>query len=88
MKRKAVIAAAAIALVVFLLGIALIFNATDAGRDAGNQAIRKHGGSMDTQQYIMVIDSTSQSYRAAGLAIALTGGFGLCLGAVGLYREL
>ena len=87
MKRNAVIRSFILMCVLFAIGIILIFSAPAAGQNAGSTAIRNHGGSMDTNQYLRIIESTSDSYRTGGMVISLVGGFGLLASGYILLKE-
>jgi hypothetical protein len=69
-------------------GLVMMFNSTTAGRNEGQRAIQAYGGTMDTQQYNNIINSTTENFRTAGMVISLVGGFGLLISGYGVYKEI
>lgn len=62
------------AICILCIGLALIFLATKKGFDKGEDAIQKNGGSLETKKYYLIVEQSIESYRAAGVVIALLGG--------------
>ena len=62
--------------VLFLVGIVLLFSAGEIGQQIGSAAIRANGGSMDTEQFYMIIKSSTLSWQLAGAILSLLGGIG------------
>ena len=72
----------------FIGGLIMLFNSTAAGQNDGQRAIQANGGTMDTQQYNNIINSTTENFRTAGMVISLVGGFGLLISGCGIYKEI
>jgi len=77
--KKTICIAFVVMCILFIIGIVLIFSAPSAGENAGIRAIQNHGGGMDTNHFVRIIESTTKSYQTGGLVISLVGGFGLIL---------
>lgn len=88
MRKNFVLTSLKIMLVLFVVGLFMMFKSTSIGQRAGSIAINANGGSMDGQQYNNVIVSTTENYRTGGMVISLVGGFGVLLSGYGLYKEL
>lgn len=88
MRKKFIITSSLITLVLFISGLTMIFKSTDLGQSKGFSAMQANGGSMDTQRYYGIINSTSENYRSAGAIISLVGGLGMILSGIGLYKEI
>lgn len=88
MKKNYVMISLVIMIVLFVGGLVMLFNSTNLGQEAGHQAIQANGGSMDTQRYYDIMNSTAENYRTGGMVISLIGGFGVLLGGLGLYKEI
>ena len=77
MKNKLAIIAFVVMCLMFAAGLVLIFSSAEMGQNAANAAIRRHGGSMDTNQFLLIFEGAISSYRTGGLVLSLIGGFGL-----------
>ena len=86
--KKMAIVALIVMCVVFIVGLVLIFSAPTMGLQAGNAAVTNNGGSMDTNQFEIIINGTTASYQIVGLAISLVSGFGLLACGYVLYKEI
>ena len=74
-------------IVIAAVGLLLIFISPSLGQSAGDRAINRHGGSMDTAQYERVIEETTTSIRLGGAILALTGGAGIVTSSYLLLRS-
>jgi len=72
----------------FAAGLAVTFTSATLARSAGNAAVRANFGSMDTAQFLLVIENSARAYVAAGVVLALIGGIGLLISAVMLYKSI
>lgn len=88
MKKKMAKKSLYIMVMVFIIGIILIFSSPLIGQNLGDKAIGRNGGVMDTSQYHRIIDTNSSTFQTAGLVLSLVGGFGLLLSGFALYKEL
>lgn len=88
MKKKFIICALIIMVIVLIIGVTLILNSVGVGENAGNEAIQRHGGSMDTAAYERIIADTTTNFRTIGAILSLIGGFGVLLSGYGVYKEL
>lgn len=88
MKKQYVNTMMIVVLVLFVIGIGMILKSTEIGEAAGSKSIRARGGSMDTELYHFVIESTAEKYEKAGVVLASLGGFGILLCGLGIYKEL
>ena len=74
--------------IVLVLGFILIFSSGSIGQNKGDSAVVSNGGSMDTSQYIRIIETTTSNFRTTGLILSLIGGFGFLISGYELYKEL
>lgn len=88
MKKRFILTSLIIMIGLFIGGLVLLLNSTSIGQNEGQRVIQANGGSMDTQQYYQVINSTTENYKTAGMIVSLIGGFGLLLSGYGLYKEI
>ncbi|MTI49868.1 MAG: hypothetical protein FH761_18715 [Firmicutes bacterium] len=58
MKKRIVLVSFVVSFILFVGGLYMILNSLSIGQSKGSEEIRSRGGSMDTQQYIMVIETT------------------------------
>lgn len=58
----------------FIMGLLVLFNATNIGVNIANKAIQAYGGSMDTEEFYFIMKSHTLSYQIGGAIIALVGG--------------
>ena len=71
----------------FIVGLVLIFSAPSIGQNVGDAAVINNGGGMDTDRYIRIVDSTTDSYQMGGFVISLVGGLGLLTSGYALHKE-
>ena len=88
MKKKFALISLVVMVCLFLGGLVMLFSSTSAGLNEGHNAMQANGGSMDTQRYYSIINSTTENYRTAGMVISLVGGFGLLISGYGVYKEI
>ncbi|MEA4823603.1 MAG: hypothetical protein VB111_05740 [Clostridiaceae bacterium] len=88
MKRRLAVSGLVIMTLIFVIGLIILFKATAIGRNAGSMAVRAQGGSMDSGDFQQIVEGTTRSYQLGGSVIALTGGCGVILSGVGLYKEI
>lgn len=65
--------------ILFIIGIILIFGATDIGRELAYHAIQANGGSMDTEEYMFIMKSQTLSFQLVGTVCSIVGGIGVLL---------
>jgi len=76
-----------ISAVVFAIGLILILNSPALGQRAASDFLRfRHGGSMDTGQFEIILSSSIRAYSTAGFALSLPGGLGVILSGCALYN--
>ena len=66
-----------ISLVLFVIGLFVMFGSIRWGSEAANAYLRSQGGGMDTAQFMIVLQEYIQIYRWMGRILSLVGGFGL-----------
>lgn len=88
MKKKFAKNALLVMIVLTILGLTFIFSSGTIGQNTGSSAIASNGGSMDTNIYERIIDSTTTSFQIGGAILSLIGGFGILLCGYALYKEL
>lgn len=88
MKKRFATTAFVLMLVLFISGLVMVFSSTKMGQNEGRKAMQANGGSIDTQKYYTIIDSTSENFRSAGIIISLIGGLGLLISGYGIYNEI
>jgi len=74
--------------IILVIGIALILSSVSIGQKAGDNAIKRNGGSMDTSRYERIINTTTSNYQIIGGVLSFMGGFGILLSGYALYKEL
>jgi len=72
----------------FIVGLVLIFSAPTRGFYEGTRFVRRMGGSVDTNQFEILIEGTIISYQAGGFVISLVGGLGMIVSGYVLHKEL
>lgn len=65
--------------VLMIMGMIMIFTATNAGLRAGSAAIDAAGGSMDTDKYYMIMEFSTWEALIGGGVMALLGGGGFLI---------
>lgn len=60
--------------IIFVIGMVLALNSVNIGMDAASVAIQEAGGSMDTEQFYFIMQSTANAYLVCGAVSALIGG--------------
>jgi|GEM_PF-884567 hypothetical protein len=88
MKKKFVSGAMIIMIIIFIVGVALIFNSSGIGEKAGNVALHSQGGTMDTSSFQRIINTTTTNFQIVGTILSLIGGFGVLISGYALYKEL
>lgn len=63
-----------VGILLFVIGILVLFNGANIGLFLAEKAIHANGGSMDTQQYHFIMESNTLSYQLGGAIIAIIGG--------------
>lgn len=69
-----------IALVLFAVGLLMIFNSVAWGQKAANSYLLAQGGGMDSAQFMIVLQESINTYRWVGAILSLIGGLGLVRG--------
>lgn len=62
--------------ILFVIGIILMFCATNIGRELAYHAIQANGGSMDTEEYMFIMKSQTLSFQLIGVVCSIVGGIG------------
>ena len=65
--------------ILFVIGIILIFCAADIGRELAYRALQANGGSMDTDEYMFIMRSKALSFQLVGTVCSIVGGIGVFL---------
>lgn len=65
-----------ISLILFLVGLVLIFGSVGWGSGTANAYLRSLGGSMDTGQFTVILQGYINQFRWAGSILSIIGGFG------------
>lgn len=63
-------------MILFVIGLVLIFCASNIGRELAYHAIQANGGSMDTEEYMFIMKSQTLSFQLAGTVCSIVGGIG------------
>ena len=66
-----------ISIVLFVIGLALMFGSISRGVDAANTYLASHGGGMDTSQFMLIMQEYIHIYQWTGGILSLIGGLGL-----------
>jgi hypothetical protein len=66
-----------ISLVLFIMGLFIIFNSVVWGHEAANVYLRSQGGGMDTAQFMIILQEYINVYRWLGSVLALVSGLGV-----------
>jgi hypothetical protein len=66
-----------VSLLLFVVGLFVVVNSVAWGREAANSYLRSQGGGMDTAQFMIVVQSSIDTYRWLGSILSLIGGVGL-----------
>ncbi|MDA3733385.1 hypothetical protein PBV87_18055 [Niameybacter massiliensis] len=74
--------------IIFAIGLIFVFSSVKAGENAGHKAMKNNGGSMDTNAYYRVIDTTTLNYQLIGGVLSLIGGCGVLISGYALYKEI
>jgi hypothetical protein len=77
LKKNRVIGKLLIFGAVFVLGIIILISSINLGDYEMSNIMKAHGGSMDTNQYIIYLEQSIIKYRTVGSILSLLGGFGV-----------
>lgn len=69
-----------IALVLFAIGVFMLFHSVMWGQQAANSYLLAQGGGMDTAQFMIILQESISTYRWLGGILSLIGGLGLVRG--------
>lgn len=86
MKKKYALTSFLIMLLLFIIGLILMFSSVSAGLNAGQRFIQTNGG--DPEVYYSVINNVAANCRSAGVLISSIGGAGILLSGYVIYREV
>ena len=78
--KRMVLVVGAISLVI---GMIVLFSATNFGLAMAQNAINANGGSMDTEMYYWIMQSNARSFQMGGAIVSALGGLVTILG---LYK--
>jgi len=65
-----------ISLVLFVIGLFIIFSSVGWGSEAANAYLSSRGGSMDTTQFTMILQEYINTYRWIGSILSVISGLG------------
>ncbi|MFL0269364.1 hypothetical protein [Candidatus Clostridium radicumherbarum] len=65
--------------IVFAIGIIILINSLNLGDNEMSNIMKAHGGSMDTNQYIIYLEQSIINYKIVGSILSLLGGLGVLL---------
>jgi hypothetical protein len=65
-----------ISLIVFVIGLFLLFNSVAWGQTAANSYLRSQGGGMDGAQFMIVLQESINTFRWFGGILSLISGLG------------
>jgi hypothetical protein len=66
-----------ILLVLFVVGLFILFRSVGWGTEAANDYLRSQGGGMDTTQFTIILQEYITTYRWIGSILSIIGGLGL-----------
>jgi hypothetical protein len=66
-----------ISIVLSVVGLLFLFGSVSRGIDAANAYLAAHGGSMDTAQFMLIMQEYIHLYQWIGGILSLIGGLGL-----------
>lgn len=66
-----------ISLILFVIGLVLLTGSVGRGVDAANAYLQSHGGGMDTNQFMILLQEYIHTYQWAGGILSAIGGLGL-----------
>ena len=65
-----------LSLVLFVVGLFVIFNSVSWGSGAANAYLQSQGGGMDTGQFMIVVQESINTYRWIGIVLSVISGLG------------
>ena len=65
-----------VSLVLFVVGLFVLFRSVPWGSEAANAYLRAQGGGMDGSQFMIVFQEYIQVYRWLGIILSFLGGLG------------
>jgi hypothetical protein len=65
-----------ISLIMFVVGLIIIFCSVTWGSETANTYLRSQGGGMDTAQFMIVLQEYINIYRWVGSILSVIGGIG------------
>uniref|UniRef100_UPI004056FCCE hypothetical protein n=1 Tax=Acetatifactor sp. TaxID=1872090 RepID=UPI004056FCCE len=71
----------------FVVGIVVLLSAVNLGMDAANIAIQKNGGSMETERFYYIMQSTANTYMIGGSIVSVIGGLASIVFGYQLVKE-
>lgn len=66
---------------VFVIGIIILMSSINLGDHEMSNIMRAHGGSMDTNTYLIYLEQSIIKYRIMGSILSLLGGLGILIAA-------
>jgi hypothetical protein len=66
-----------ISLVIFFIGLFIVFSSVSWGYNAANAYLRSQGGSMDSTQFAIILQENINMYRWIGSILSVISGLGL-----------
>ena len=61
----------------FVIGLVILFRSVNWGMDTANAYLQSHGGSMDTGQFVILLQEYIHTYQWIGGILAVIGGLGV-----------
>jgi hypothetical protein len=65
--------------VVLVIGMIIIMNSLNLGKNEMSAMMQANGGSMDTNNYIIYLEQSITKYRLVGAILSILGGLGVLI---------
>lgn len=63
--------------VIFVIGMIILMNSINLGDNELMSIMSAHGGSMDTNNYLIYLEQSIRKYKLIGLIVSILGVFGI-----------
>ena len=63
--------------VIFLIGMIILMNSINLGKNETISIMSAHGGVMDTNKYLIYLEQSIRKYQLIGLIVSILGMFGI-----------
>ncbi|WP_051684859.1 hypothetical protein [Clostridium sp. KNHs205] len=88
MKKKIAVSVLITMVIIFIIGVVLIFNSRILGENIANSALYNNGGTIDGEKFNQIIDTAEMNFRIFGVILAMFGGSGILLSGYSIYKSL